>query len=191
MELIFATNNQGKLRELRQLVGVGVIIRTLKEVGVVEDLPEPFDTFEQNAWSKANYVFQKLGKSCFAEDSGLVVPALNGAPGVFSARYAGEPSDDERNNRKLMEQLKDETDLRAWYQATICLIIGGHVHYFEGKCEGTISIKARGDGGFGYDPLFIPTGYEQTFGELPPEVKNKLSHRGKAVGQLANFLNTL
>lgn len=191
MELIFATNNQGKLRELRQLVGTEIIIKTLKEVGVVEDLPEPFDTFEENAWSKANYVFQKLGKNCFAEDSGLVVRALNGAPGVFSARYAGEPSDDERNNQKLMAELKDKADLSAWYQATICLIIDGHAHYFEGKCAGTISRNPKGNGGFGYDPLFIPSGYEQTFGELPSEVKNKLSHRGKAVSLLADFLNAL
>ena len=191
MELIFATNNQGKIRELAQLVGSDFTIKTLKDVGLTEDLPEPFDTFGQNAWSKANYAFQKLGKNCFAEDSGLVVPALNGAPGVFSARYAGEHTDDEKNNRKLLTALQGETDLTAWYQATICLVIDGQTYYFEGKCEGRITLEPLGNGGFGYDPLFIPTGYEQTFGELPPEVKNKLSHRAKAVQQLADFLNAL
>lgn len=191
MELIFATNNQEKLRELSQLVGTDFTIRTLKDVAVTGELPEPFDTFEQNAWSKAHYVFQKLGKNCFAEDSGLVVPALNGEPGVFSARYAGVSSNDVKNNRKLLEQLKDKTDLAAWYQATICLILDGQVYYFEGKCEGQVTLSPKGNGGFGYDPLFIPQGYEQTFGELPAEVKNKLSHRGKAVRQLADFLNTL
>ncbi|HET8573754.1 MAG TPA: RdgB/HAM1 family non-canonical purine NTP pyrophosphatase [Edaphocola sp.] len=191
MELIFATNNQRKLREVRQIVGAGFTVRTLKDVAVTEELPEPFDTFERNAWSKAHYVFQKLGKNCFAEDSGLVVPALNGAPGVFSARYAGEPSDDEKNNQELIGQLKDKTDLTAWYQATICLIVEGQAHYFEGKCEGRIALTPRGNGGFGYDPLFMPKGYSQTFGELSAEVKNKLSHRSKAVRQLADFLNAL
>lgn len=191
MELIFATNNQGKIRELHQLVGAKIIIKTLKDVALTEDLPEPFDTFEKNAWSKANYVFHKLGKNCFAEDSGLVVPALNGAPGVFSARYAGEPSDEGRNNRKLLKALQHKSDLTAWYQAVICLIIEGEAHYFEGRCEGRITLVPRGNGGFGYDPLFMPKGYEQTFAELPSELKNKLSHRGKVVQQLADFLNAL
>jgi len=191
MELIFATNNQGKLRELRQLVGAEFIIRTLKDAGVTEELPEPFDTFEQNAWSKAHYVFQKLGKNCFAEDSGLVVPALNGAPGVFSARYAGTPADDEKNNQKLLAALQGKKDLTAWYQATICLIIEEQAHYFQGRCEGQITLVPHGNSGFGYDPLFIPAGYNQTFGELPAEVKNQLSHRAKAVRQLADFLIAL
>lgn len=191
MEFIFATNNQGKINEIRQLSGNTVRIITLQEAGIDEELPEPYDSFEQNAWSKADYVFQKTGKNCWAEDSGLVVPALGGAPGVFSARYAGVPSDDYKNNEKLLQELNKQEDRQAWYQATICLIIQGTVYYFEGKCPGTISHEYKGDNGFGYDPLFIPKGYSKTFGELDATIKSKISHRAKAFNQLAQFLRKI
>lgn len=191
MKFIFATNNQGKINEMCQLSGDDIKIITLKEAGIFEELPEPYDTFEKNAWSKANYVFQKTGKNCWAEDSGLVVPALDGAPGVFSARYAGTPSDDHKNNEKLLMALNMQQDRKAWYQATICLIFQGTPHYFEGKCPGTISKEYKGNKGFGYDPLFIPRGYQQTFGELDAAIKNKISHRAKAFQQLAQFLREI
>lgn len=188
-ELIFASNNKGKLRELQQLLANNYQIKTLKELGITEELPEPYFTFQENAWSKAHYVSEKTGGNCFAEDSGLVVPALNGAPGVLSARYAGEPSDDEHNNQKLRNALQNIPDRSAYYQSVICLVLAGEIHYFESKCFGQITLSPKGDGGFGYDPLFIPEGFNLTFAEMEPGLKNKISHRGKAVMQLAAFLN--
>lgn len=190
MEFVFATNNTGKIKEIKQLANDNLIIHTLKEVGILEELPEPFDTFEKNAWSKANYVFSKTGKDCWAEDSGLVVPSLGGAPGVFSARYAGMPANDQKNNQKLLKELKEKSDRTAWYQATICLIQNGSEHYFEGKCAGKIIDEYRGQNGFGYDPLFIPNGYDKTFGELDSVTKNRISHRAMAFRQLMSFINT-
>lgn len=164
---------------------------TLKDADVTEELPEPFDTFEQNAWSKADYVYRKTGLDCFAEDSGLVVPALDGAPGVYSARYAGQPTDDEANNKKLVHAIAGIEDRYAYYQSVICLLLNGQAHYFEGKCAGTLITEPRGDDGFGYDPLFIPEGWDLTFAEIPLEEKNKISHRGAAMKLLTNFLNDL
>lgn len=188
-ELIFASGNKGKLRELQQLLTPAYSIKTLKELGIAEALPEPYFTFRENAWSKARYVSEKTGKNCFAEDSGLVVPALNGAPGVLSARYAGVPSNDQNNNQKLLEALRGVPDKSAYYQSVICLIGPEQVHYFEGRCAGHITLSPKGNDGFGYDPLFIPDGFDLTFAEMEPELKNKISHRGKAVRQLAEFLN--
>jgi len=191
MELLFASNNRGKLQEIQKLLPAVLSLSSLKQAGITEELPEPFDTFEQNAWSKAHYVFEKTGKSCFAEDSGLVVPALDGAPGVFSARYAGLPSDDQKNNEKLLKNLKEMDHTSAYYQTVICLILNGTIHYFTGKCEGTLTLNPRGTGGFGYDPLFMPEGYDQTFAELDLTTKNEISHRGKAMKKLIRFLHDL
>lgn len=191
MKLIFASNNKGKITEVQSLVKKDIHILTLQEAGVAEELPEPYDTFNQNAWSKANYVYLKTGLDCFAEDSGLVVPALNGAPGVYSARYAGEPSNDDANNKKLLEALAGVEDRYAYYQSVICLILHGEAHYFEGKCEGTVITIPRGDGGFGYDPMFVPQGWNLTFAEIPLAEKNKISHRGAAMKLLTVFLNDL
>lgn len=189
VELIFASGNKGKLRELQQLLTPNYQIKTLKETGITETLPEPYFTFRENAWSKARYVSEKTGKNCFAEDSGLVVPALNGAPGVFSARYAGVPSNDRNNNQKLLEALQNVPDKSAYYQSVICLISAEQAHYFEGRCAGHITLTPKGNDGFGYDPLFVPEGFDLTFAEMEPELKNKISHRGKAVRKLAAFLN--
>jgi XTP/dITP diphosphohydrolase len=191
MELIFASNNNGKILEIQSLIPRSIKITPLKEAGIHVDIPEPYDTFKQNAWAKADYIFQSTGKNCFAEDSGLVVPALGGAPGVYSARYAGEPSNDKANNEKLLQAIKDIDHKEAYYQAMICLILGKDIYYFEGKCEGTLTSTPRGTGGFGYDPLFIPNGYDQTFAELPLTEKNKISHRAAAMQQFSSFLNNL
>jgi XTP/dITP diphosphohydrolase len=191
MELIFASNNNGKILEIQSLIPPAIKILPLKEAGIEVEIPEPYDTFRQNAWAKADYIHKFAGKNCFAEDSGLVVPALNGAPGVYSARYAGEPSNDEANNNKLLDAIKDIDAKEAYYQAVICLILDEEIHYFEGKCEGTLTTTPRGTGGFGYDPLFIPKGYDKTFAELPLTEKNKISHRAAAMQQFSSFLNNL
>lgn len=191
MELIFASNNQGKITEVQQLIPSSISILSLKQAGIFADIPEPFHTFQENAWAKADYIYKSTGRFCFAEDSGLVVPALDGAPGVYSARYAGEPSNDIANNAKLMAAIAGMNGPSAYYQSVICIILGASVHYFEGKCEGTLIAQPRGTGGFGYDPLFIPDGYHHTFAELPFEIKNKISHRGAAMQQLSLFLNNM
>lgn len=189
MKLIFASNNKGKITEVQSLIPDTIEVVSLKEAGILVDIPEPYHTFKENAWAKADYIFQATGVNCFAEDSGLVVPALDGAPGVYSARYAGEPSNDEANNTKLIDALHQIQDTSAWYQSVICLILNGDIHYFQGKCEGHLVTIPRGEEGFGYDPLFIPNGYDRTFAEIPLSEKNKISHRGAAMKQLAQFLN--
>jgi XTP/dITP diphosphohydrolase len=189
MEFVFATNNPRKIKEIRQLAGDNMVIQTLRECGISEELPEPYETFAKNAWSKANYVFKKTGKDCWAEDSGLVVPALEGAPGVFSARYAGIPPNDERNNNKLLKEIEGKSNRTAYYHATICLILKGTEHYFEGRCDGKIIEEYRGVNGFGYDPLFIPDGFDKTFGELDAVTKNAISHRSKVFHKLMSFIN--
>lgn len=190
-KVVFASNNKGKIAELRMLMPATYEIVTLIEAGITEEIEEPFFTFRENALAKAKYVYDKTGLPCFSEDSGLVVPALNGDPGVLSARYAGAHGDDKANNAKLLAELaKDENiDSAAYYTAVICWYDGSAPVYFEGKCEGYIATEEKGSNGFGYDPLFIPEGFDQTFGELPAEVKKGRSHRAKAVAQLVDFLS--
>ncbi len=185
--LIFASNNAGKLAEIQALSLPGIELISLREAGIEEDIPEPFNTFRENAWAKASYIYRKTGRDCFAEDSGLVVPALGGEPGVFSARYAGEKATDADNNHKLMDKIRDLDRPMAYYQATICLIRRGTERYFEGRCTGTLLQQPRGTGGFGYDPLFLPEGQDLTFAELPIAVKNTISHRSAAMLQLAQY----
>ena len=189
MNLIFASNNENKLLEIKLMLSEKINIQTLKSVGIYEDIPEPYETFEENAWTKADYVAKKMKQNCFAEDSGLIVPALDNEPGVFSARYAGEPSNDKKNNEKLLKNIENIEDKRAYYKSVICLIWNQKIHYFQGKCEGNITLQAKGNNGFGYDPLFIPDGYDKTFAEFTLEEKNKISHRKKAVMQFVAFLN--
>ncbi len=188
--LVAATNNKGKLREIMQLLPEGVELKTLGDIGFARDIPEPFETFEENAATKARTVHAFCGLNVFAEDSGICVPALDGAPGVHSARYAGEPKDDGRNLVKLTDAMWGKEDRGAYYKAVICLIWNNEEYYFEGTCHGKLAEEPRGSGGFGYDPLFIPYGYTETFGELPDEVKNKLSHRGEAVRKMIAFITT-
>lgn len=191
MDMILASNNAGKIKEINELLEGRYKIVSLKEAGIEEEIPEPFFTFEENALAKAKYAYDKTGIVTFAEDSGLVVPALNGDPGVFSARYAGEPKSDLANTEKLLKELEGHTDRAAYYTTIICLAGLGEVHYFSGRCEGHIATAMRGNGGFGYDPVFIPAGYAQTFGELPASVKSAVSHRAKAMKDFIAFLAAL
>ena len=189
MELIFASNNKGKIIEVQSLIDNNIKIISLKDKGITENIEEPFHTFRENARAKADYVHRKTGLPCMAEDSGLVVPALDGAPGVYSARYAGEPSNDEANNLKLLEAITGMEVPEAYYQSVICLILDNKVHYFEGRCSGSLTHAPRGTSGFGYDPLFIPKGYDVTFAELPLDKKNQISHRGMAMRAFTDFIN--
>lgn len=169
-------------------MGLDLELLSLADIGFAEEMEEPFHTFEENALAKASAVFGFCGKNVFADDSGLCVPALGGAPGVDSAHYSGTRNDEE-NLQKLLKELEGTDDRRAFYKAVICLIWSGDVYYFEGICNGCISVEKRGTGGFGYDPLFIPDGYDLTFGALPLAVKNEISHRGIAMRKMAAFLN--
>jgi XTP/dITP diphosphohydrolase len=191
MEIIFATNNINKIKEIQSFINGKLSIKSLAECGITEDIPEPYFTFEENARAKAMYVYKKTGCSCFAEDSGIVVPALNGDPGVLSARYSGEHGNDKANNIKLLSNLNSINYRRAYYKAVICLVVNeNEVYYFDGECWGSIAEQVQGDGGFGYDPLFIPEGYSDTFGVLGMEVKNQLSHRSKAVRKLVEYIDS-
>jgi XTP/dITP diphosphohydrolase len=186
-QLVIASNNAGKIREIKPLID-GIELLSLKDIGFTDEIPEPFHTFEENALAKASAINKFCGRNVFADDSGLCVNALSGEPGVDSAHYSGTRHDEE-NLQKVLTGLKGAEDRSAFYKAVICLIWDGEVYYFEGICRGTISEEKRGEGGFGYDPVFIPEGYDKTFGELPLEVKNGISHRGKAVKKMVEFLN--
>ncbi len=188
-ELVIASNNPGKIREIREVVR-GIELRSLSDIGFTEEIPEPFHTFEENALAKASAIYNATGKNVFADDSGLCVIALNGAPGVDSAHYSGSRND-EANLQQVLAELKDKEDRSAFYKAVICLMWEGEVYYFEGICEGRIIEQKRGERGFGYDPIFMPTGYDETFGELPSDIKNNISHRGKAVRKMVEWLNAL
>ena len=185
-QLVIASNNAGKIREIRELVE-GVELLSLRDIGFTEEIAEPFFTFEENALAKASAIHQFSGRNVFADDSGLCVIALNGKPGVDSAHYCGE-RDDEKNLQKVLSELSGAEDRSAFYKAVICLIWNNEVYYFEGICRGRIISEKRGEGGFGYDPVFVPDGFEQTFAELALGIKNQISHRGKAVMKMVEFL---
>ncbi|MFT4752514.1 MAG: XTP/dITP diphosphohydrolase [Salibacteraceae bacterium] len=190
MSLIFATNNLHKLAEIRSAVPQ-LSIQGLSESGVNEDIPETGTTLQENARQKARHIYDKLGENCFADDTGLEVSALNGAPGVYSARYAGPDGNFEDNNRKLLGALKESVNRKAQFRTVICLIQDGNEHYFEGICPGDILEEYAGSKGFGYDPIFKPYGFKESFAEMSMETKNEISHRGLAVKKLISFLNTL
>lgn len=185
--LVFASNNAKKLKEIRAILS-GYEIKSLKELGCEEDIPETAITFQGNAFLKAEYVFNKYGLPCFADDSGLVVEALNGEPGVYSARYAaaenGGEKSDEKNMDKLLQKLGENPHRNAYFISVICYYDGKQTQYFEGKIPGTITQEKMGEGGFGYDPIFIPNGSALTFAEMPDEEKNKNSHRSIALKKL-------
>jgi XTP/dITP diphosphohydrolase len=194
-ELIFATNNDHKLNEIRGMLYSGFIISGLKEQGIVEEIPEDHMTLEENALQKAEFIWNREGKSCFADDTGLEIEALNGEPGVFSARYSrvGEPVYPEMevvagNIYKVLEKMSGFDNRRARFRTVIALILNGRQYLFEGVVNGSITTDTRGSEGFGYDPLFIPDGSRQTFAEMDPAEKNRISHRAKAVDKLVNFL---
>lgn len=186
--IVLASNNAHKIAEINALLDGSFEVISLRDTGITEEIPEPYDTFEENALAKAAYVYERTGLMTFSEDSGLIVPALGGAPGVFSARYAGEPRSDVRNTEKLLQELKGSEDRAAYYQTTICLVGAGEPVYFKGTCEGSIAAEQQGEGGFGYDPVFIPEGYDQTFGQLPAGVKKAVSHRAKAMARFVAYI---
>ena len=189
MKLIFATNNAHKLREVAQVIGSCVELVSLAECGVVEDIPENEPTLEGNALAKARYIYSRTGQNCFADDTGLEVDALGGEPGVRSARYATDGHDDEANKKLLLQRLEGAECRDAQFRTAIALILDGEEYLFEGIVRGHIACEEHGDGGFGYDPLFVPEGYELSFAEMSADEKNAISHRGRAVRVLAAFLN--
>lgn len=190
MQLIFATHNTNKAAEVNKLIS-NVQIITLDEAGLHEEIPEPWPTLEENAFAKSKYIYQKTGKHCFSEDTGLEIPALNGEPGVKSARYAGDQCDTGENIKKLLEKLSDKEDRTGKFRTIISLIVNKVEYRFEGVCEGSITYEPKGVNGFGYDPVFIPEGSLKTFAEMSIEEKNKFSHRKKAVAKMVSFINQL
>ena len=191
MKIVFATNNAHKLDEVRQVVGEKFEIVSLRECGIVEDIPENEPTLEGNALAKARYIYERTGFNCFADDTGLEVDALGGEPGVRSARYATDGHDDEANKRLLLERLQGEENRAAQFRTAVALILGGKEYLFEGIVRGDIATEQHGEGGFGYDPLFFPEGGDLTFAQMSSEEKNAISHRGRAVRKLAEFLQNL
>lgn len=187
-ELIFSTNNSHKLSEVRQLLEERAVIRSLHDINLEGDIPETADTLQGNALQKAEWIYSRTGKDCFADDTGLEVDALDGAPGVYSARYAGEHCSFDDNMNKLLKAMDGKENRKARFRTVICLIENGEKQYFEGIVEGTITTEKHGAEGFGYDPIFLPDGYAQTFAEMPPELKNRISHRGRAVQKLVEYL---
>lgn len=190
IELVFATNNENKIKEINALLTNSIKLLSLKDIGCHEDIPETADTIEGNAILKAKYVYAKYGYNCFADDTGLEIKSLNGEPGVFSARYAGEEKNGDKNMDKALQKLVPFSDRAAQFKTVVALVINGEINTFEGIIEGEITSEKHGKDGFGYDPIFKPNGYEITFAEMPLSEKNKISHRGRAVKKLINFLNS-
>lgn len=188
MKICFATNNKKKIEEVKAALGSEFQIVSLEEIGCFEELPETGDTLEFNAFQKARHVKDHYGVDCFADDTGLEVEALDGAPGVYSGRYAGEPRSDERNIDKLLDSMAGKANRKARFRTVIALLLDGKEYQFDGIAKGEILDQRVGEKGFGYDPVFRPEGYELTFAEISLEDKNKISHRGKAVKALVEFL---
>ncbi len=191
MKILFATNNAHKLAEVRAVLGEDFTLVTPRDCGVTEEVPETQPTLEGNAAQKARYLYERTGCDCFADATGLEVEALGGAPGVHSARYATDGHDFAANNRLLLRNLEGAANRRARFRTVICLILGGEEHFFEGIVEGRIAEHESGTEGFGYDPLFVPDGSDRSFARMNAEEKNALSHRGRAVRRLADYLHKL
>ena len=189
-ELIFASNNEHKAEEIRKILGKSFVIKTLKESGININIPEPHDTLEENATEKSSVIYRLTKMDCFSEDTGLEVDALNGEPGVKSARYA-EDEPLKNNIDKLLNKLKNKSNRTAQFRTVISLMLKGKEHQFQGACKGTIIAKQRGEKGFGYDPVFMPEGSNKTFAEMDIEEKNTYSHRRKAIEKLVRFLKQL
>jgi len=187
-KLIFATNNLHKLEEIRDLLSDKYDIISLDKIGIKEDIPETADSLEGNALQKARFVYERTGSDCFADDTGLEVDALDGAPGVYSARYAGENATFDDNMDKLLVSMENMENRKAKFRTVIALIMGGNEYLFEGKVGGLILKDKKGSDGFGYDPIFLPEGFEQSFAEMEASQKNAISHRGRSVVKLAHFL---
>lgn len=191
MKLVFASNNKNKIKEIQSILNGSIELLSPEEIGCHEDIPETADTIEGNAVLKANYVTQKYGYDCFADDTGLEVDALNGEPGVYSARYAGEQKNADDNMNKLLNALIDKKDRSAQFKTVIVLNLNGQQYLFTGIAKGKIILEKRGNQGFGYDPIFEPENYTETFAELSSDLKNKISHRAIATRQLIDFLNSI
>lgn len=188
MELVFATNNNNKLKEIQAAVGANIQLKSLTDINCSDDIPETRETLEGNALQKAEYIFDKYSINCFADDTGLEIDALNGEPGVYSARYAGPQREAEDNMAKVLELMKSETNRKARFRTVMALIIDDQKYLFEGVVEGQILSEKTGKDGFGYDPIFQPDGYSLSFAEMSLADKNKISHRAKAVHKLVEFL---
>jgi XTP/dITP diphosphohydrolase len=190
MELVFATHNNNKIKEISELMPLSFSLRSLLDIGYTEEIPETGQTLHENALLKAQFVYNHYQLNCFADDSGLEVESLNRAPGIYSARYAGEPKNDSNNLEKLLIELSGKSNRKAQFKTVIVLILNGRNYIFEGVINGKINISPLGNKGFGYDPVFIPEGYSQTFAQMDFETKNKISHRAIAVRKLLHFLNS-
>ena len=188
MKLVFATHNKHKLQEVRDIVGDRVEVLSLNDIDCHDDIPETADTLQGNALIKARHIYDKYGYNCFADDTGLEVEALGGEPGVYSARYAGEECNSEANMLKLLQNLTGKNNRNAQFRTVIALIINGEEKLFNGIVKGTISNEKKGDSGFGYDPIFIPEGYTESFAQMSGEMKNSISHRFRATKQLSDYL---
>ena len=189
MELVFATNNRHKIEEIQSLLGNDFVVKGLKDIGCDVDIPETANTFEGNALQKAQFVYEHYKVPCFSDDTGLEIEALNGEPGVYSARYAGEEKNSEKNMQKVLEKLQGVTNRQAQFRTVIAYVDGKNNYFFEGIVRGTILDHKRGDKGFGYDPIFVPEGRTETFAELDMAVKNSMSHRGRAMEKFIAFFN--
>ncbi len=190
MKIVFATNNSNKILEIQSMLPKNIEIISLESICCHEDIPETSDTIEGNAIQKANYILDKYGYDCFADDTGLEVEILNNEPGVFSARYAGKQRNADDNMNKLLSNLENKSSRKAQFKTVICLNLRGKQHLFTGIAKGEITLEKTGKGGFGYDPIFRPEGFDKTFAEISLEIKNQISHRGKATAELINFLTT-
>ena len=190
MQLVFATNNLNKLKEVQALIPSQIKLLSLNDIGCLEDIPETQHTIEGNAMQKVEYIKQHYGYDCFADDTGLEVEALNNEPGVFSARYAGTQRNADDNMNLLLKNLSQKDNRKAQFKTVIALHLNGDIRTFTGICKGKITTQKNGEQGFGYDPIFKPEGYEQTFAEMDLELKNTIGHRGKAVNQLVSYLNS-
>ncbi len=188
MKLVFATNNQHKLEEARAILKDQVEVISLAELGCNEDIPETADTLQGNSALKARYIYQHFGVNCFADDTGLEITALDNEPGVYSARYAGEPANSANNRAKVLEKMQGVENREARFRTVITLILDGKEYFFEGEVKGKIATSESGKGGFGYDSIFVPESYTQTFAELSAEQKNSMSHRGRALKVLCQYL---
>ena len=188
-KIVFATNNTHKLQELKNMLSGKYQVLGLSDIGFHEDIPETGDTLAENALIKSLHIFDRFEIDCFSDDTGLEVDALDGRPGVYSARFAGENCTYEENVDKLLSELENTANRKARFKTVISLILDGKEYQFEGRVEGSITKDKHGDKGFGYDPIFLPDGYKQTFAEMPADLKNRISHRGKAVVKLVDFLN--
>lgn len=188
MKLVFATNNEHKLKEISQLLDGKHEVVSLSEIDCHDDIPEDYDTLEENALQKARYIKEHFGYDCFADDTGLEIEALDNRPGVYSARYAGPAKDSRENMMKVLREMEGVTNRNACFRTVIALILDGQEHLFEGRVDGKILTEQHGEAGFGYDPIFQPEGFQVSFAEMPMDEKNKISHRGRATQKLVEFL---